>query len=191
MQSPALTNPVIDGLDFLPKSLWESAGSPLHLFHGLKQDYIAELNDPIVQWTPETASGHDSWMGLFVYFELALALPVMLFTVYRLGIKRQGTSGAHELALMVYGFEAAFTTAIAMHDVFYWDNTVYTAAQKNKLLSQMYLPWLIVRKFHSVPFGCLEMVAERIASLMFVTMARRILARIRVADAALAAKKGQ
>lgn len=130
-------------------------------------------------------------MGVFVYFELALALPVMLFTVYRLGIKRQGTSGAHELALMVYGFEAAFTTVIAMHDVFYWDNTVYTAAQKNKLLTQMYLPWLIVREFSPIPSGCLEMIADRIASIIFVTMARRILARIQVADAALAAKKRQ
>ncbi|KAK0645426.1 transmembrane protein 6/97 [Cercophora newfieldiana] len=163
----------VDGLDFYPDALYKPAGSPLHFFHGVKQDYIAELNDPIVQWTPETASGHDSWMGLFVYFELAFALPVMLFTIYRLGIKRTGTSGAHELLLMIYGFEAAFTTSVAMHDVLYWDNTVYTAAQKNKLLFQMYIPWLIVPSF------------------ICLNMASRILARIKVADAALAAKKGQ
>ena len=112
----------------------------------MKQDYIAELNDPIAQWSPATAAGHDSWMGFFVYFEMAVALPIVLFTVYRLGFKRQGTSGAHELALMVYAFEAAFTTAVCMHDVFYWDNSVYTAAMKNKLLYQMYLPWLVVRE---------------------------------------------
>ncbi|KAK0627907.1 transmembrane protein 6/97 [Immersiella caudata] len=164
---------LIDGLDFYPKSLYQPTGSPLHFFHGLKQQYIAETNDPIVQWTPETASGHDSWMGLFVYFEMVLALPVMLFTVYRLGIQRKGTSGAHELALLVYGFEAAFTTAVAMHDVFYWDNDVYTAEQKNKILFQMYAPWVVI------------------PSLIFLTMVSRILARIRVADAALAAKKGQ
>ncbi|KAK4445475.1 hypothetical protein QBC34DRAFT_333135 [Podospora aff. communis PSN243] len=164
---------LIDLLDFYPPSLYLPPSSPLHIFHAVKQAYIAELNDPIVQWTPETASGHDSWMGLFVYFEMALALPVMLFTVYRLGVQRKGTSGAHELALLVYGFEAAFTTGVSMHDVGYWDGGVYTEEMKRKLLWQVYAPWVVM------------------PSLIFVVMVSRIMGRIRVADEAMEGKKGQ
>ena len=138
--------PVIDGLEFYPSWVYEPRGSPLHIFYAAKQQYIAELNDPIAQWSQATASGHDSWMGLWIYLEWVVALPILLFTVYRLGVQRRGTSGAHELALLVYAFHTALTTLTCIHDVFYWDNAVYTAAVKNKILYQAYSPWLIVRK---------------------------------------------
>ncbi|KAK1752014.1 hypothetical protein QBC47DRAFT_389454 [Echria macrotheca] len=161
----------IDGLDFLPPSLYLPATSPLHVFHALKADYIAQHNDPIAQWSPATAAGHDSWMGLFVYAELVLSLPILLFTVYRLCVQRRGTSGAHELALLVYAFETAFTTLTCIHDTLYWDPQVYSVEARKTLVVNMYSPWLIV------------------PSIMFIDMASRILGRIRVADAAVETKK--
>lgn len=144
----SLTSTAIDGLDFLyPKWFYEPTGSPFHIFYMVKQFYIADTNDPIVQWSKETASGHDSWMGMFLYLEMAIELPIVLFTVYRLGIQRKGTSGAHELALLVYSFQTAFTTAVCIHDVFYWDPSVYTAEVKNKVIGMSYLPWVIVRTY--------------------------------------------
>lgn len=145
---------VIDGLEFFPKWTYEPAGSPLHFFHDLKSDYIAEHRDPIALWSPATASGHDSWMGLFIYLEWALALPVVLFTVYRLGVQRKGTSGAHELVLLVYSFEVALSTLVCIHDVFYWDES-YTAEARKTLILNMYSPWLIIRKFPVLGVGIL------------------------------------
>jgi len=146
-----LTWTVIDGLDLMwPKWTYEPAGSPLHIFYTAKTEYLAEHRDPIPQWSPATASGHDSWMGLFLYLEWAVALPILLFTVYRLGVQRKGTSGAHELALLALSVEVALTTLVCIHDVYYWDAS-YTAEAKLKLVTTMYSPWLIVRKLIGPP----------------------------------------
>lgn len=161
----------IDLLEYWPQGLYIPPSSPLHIFHNLKTAYIAEFNDPIAQWSPKTASGHDSWMGFFAYWEMLFLLPVLLFTIYRLGIKRVGTSGQHELLLMLYSFETAFTTGVCIFDVFFWDRSVYTQEIRDKLVWQMYLPWVIT------------------PTLIFFNMASRILARIRIADTAVAAKK--
>ncbi|KAK3352514.1 transmembrane protein 6/97 [Lasiosphaeria hispida] len=160
-------------VEFYPKSLYELPGAPLHFAQLARLDYLAKYNDPIVQWSAETASGHDSWMGLFIVLEYSLALPVMLFTFYRFAIKRRGTSGAHELLLAAYGFETALATLVCIHDIFYWDETLYTLETKNTLIYSYYVPWLVV------------------PSLITIDMVSRILGRIRVADAALVGKKTQ
>lgn len=121
-----------------------------------------------MQWSKETASGHDSWMGMFLYLEMAIELPIVLFTVYRLGVQRKGTSGAHELALLVYSFQTAFTTAVCIHDVLYWDTSVYTAEVKNKVIGMSYLPWVIVRKYALLQRG--ENPADRHS---FLALCRR------------------
>jgi hypothetical protein len=131
--------------------LWKPSGSPLHFAYGAKQDYIAEFNDPIPQWSAATASGHDSWMGLFCHLEVIFALPIILFTIFRLGIQRRGTSGAHELVMLVYAFEAAFTTLTCMNDVLFWDSAIYPLALKQKLLTNMYAPFFVIRKCCSSP----------------------------------------
>lgn len=151
--------PVIDNLELYPERLWKPAGSPLHFAYGAKKDYIAEFNDPIPQWSAATASGHDSWMGLFCHLEVIFVLPIVLFTIFRLGIQRRGTSGAHELLMLVYAFEAAFTTLTCMNDVLYWESAVYPAALKQKLLTNMYAPFLVIRKWSSFPCA-LQTVAD-------------------------------
>ncbi|KAK1826103.1 transmembrane protein 6/97 [Podospora conica] len=164
---------LVDNLELYPERFWKPAGSLLHFAYGAKQDYIAEFNDPIPQWSAATASGHDSWMGLFCHLEVLFALPIIIFTIFRLGIQRKGTSGAHELALLVYAFEAAFTTLTCMNDVLYWDATIYPAALKQKLLLNMYAPFFVI------------------PSILFIDMASRMLGRFREADALLAGKKAQ
>ncbi|KAK0701584.1 transmembrane protein 6/97 [Lasiosphaeria miniovina] len=165
---------LIDGLDyFFPSSMYEPAGAPLHFAYNIKQDYVATYNDPIGQWSPETASGHDSWMGLFLYLEFAFILPAVLYAVFQLGVMRRGTSGATELLLLLYGFETALTTLVCIHDVAYWDPAAYSPEVKRTLTFQLFGPWF------AIPF------------LMSIDMACRILARFKAADAALASKKGQ
>ncbi|KAK3319443.1 transmembrane protein 6/97 [Apodospora peruviana] len=164
---------LIDALEFYPKWLHESPGAPLHLFATVQKEHIAKYNDPIVQWSRETASGHDSWMGLFLYLEFAFTLPTVLYALYRFGVKRTGTSGADELLFLLYGFETALTTLVCIHDSFYWDDAVYSAEVKRTFQVNFFGPWFVI------------------PTLVFIDMASRILSRIRVADAALAGKKVQ
>ncbi|KAL2022640.1 hypothetical protein VTK56DRAFT_4984 [Thermocarpiscus australiensis] len=164
----------IDLLEFLyPRWLYEPAGSLLHPAYSLKQYYIRTYNDPIVQWSAETASGHDSWMGLFLRVELVFLLPTVLYGIYRLGVQRRGTSGADELLFLVFALELAFTTLVCIYDMFYWDDTVYSAELKRKFLYQFYGPYCVI------------------PSLGAIDMAARILGRIRAADAVLASRKSQ
>lgn len=148
--SPRLTariSTVIDLLEFLwPKWVYEPAGAPLHFIFALKEWYIQTYNDPIVQWTVETAAGHDSWMGLFLRVEFVFLLPTVLYAVYRLGVQHRGTSGADELLFMVYALEVAFTTLVCIYDSFYWDDAVYSAELKRTFLVQFYGPWCLIRK---------------------------------------------
>ena len=68
-------------------------------------------------------------------------------------MQRRGTSGAHELALLLYGFEVALTTLVCIHDVAYWDPAVYSSEMKTSQIVKYYLPWFIVRRFPT--FSCL------------------------------------
>lgn len=131
--------------------MYEPAGAPLHLIYAAKEWYIKTYNDPIVQWSAETAAGHDNWMGLFMHVEVVFTLPVVLYAVYRFGIHHKGTSGADELLFLVYALEVAFTTLVCIHDVFYWDSAVYSAELKKTFLVQFYGPWFVIRKCTSHP----------------------------------------
>lgn len=126
--------------------MYESTDAPLYPVYALKEWYIKTYNDPIVQWTAETSSGHDSWMGLFLYLELVLLLPIVLYGIYRLGLQRRGTSGADELLFFVYALELALTTLVCIFDSFYWDSAVYPAELKQAFWFQFYGPWFIIRE---------------------------------------------
>jgi hypothetical protein len=144
---PKLTISVMDLLDFIwPAWVYQLEGAPLHAAYKMKEWYIGKYNDPIVQWTPETASGHDSWMGLFMQLEFAFLLPTVVYGIYRLGVQRRGTSGADELLFLVYAIEVALTTLICIFDVSFWDAAVYSAELKRELQVQLYGPWCLVRK---------------------------------------------
>jgi hypothetical protein len=127
--------------------VYEPAGAPLHGVYALKQWYIATYNDPIVQWSAETASGHDSWMGLFLHVEFLFLLPTALYGVYRFAVQRRGTSGADELLFLVYAVEVAFTTLVCIHDTYYLDSAVYSEEQLRTLRVQLYGPWCLFREY--------------------------------------------
>lgn len=134
-------------LEYLyPTWVYEPAGAPLHAVHALKQWYIQMYNDPIVQWSPETASGHDNWMGFLLHAEFFFLLPTVLYALYRLAVQRRGTSGADELLFFVYALEVAFTTLMCIHDTYYLDDAVYSTDQKRALRFQFYGPWFVIRK---------------------------------------------
>ncbi|KAK3905985.1 hypothetical protein C8A05DRAFT_30141 [Staphylotrichum tortipilum] len=164
----------MDLLEFIwPAWAYEPVGAPLHAAYSVKQWYIQKYSDPIVQWSPETATGHDSWMGLFLYLEAFFLLPTVLYGVYRLVVQRRGTSATDELLFLVYALEVAFTTLICIYDTFYWDNAVYSAELKREMQLQLYGPWFLI------------------PSIGAIDMASRILARVKAADAALGAKKSE
>ncbi|KAK0617785.1 transmembrane protein 6/97 [Bombardia bombarda] len=179
LQVPIILCKLIDMLHFYPTWLYKPTDSPLHFAEKIQQNHIATYNDPYVQWLPATAvpSGHDSWIGLFLYIELAFLLPTALYGVYRLGLdsrgRKQGTSGGDELLFLVYAFETALTTLVCVHDVFYWDKEVYSPEVMRSYQVNLLGPWLVI------------------PSLMFVDMASRIMKRVRVADAAVQGKKMQ
>ncbi|KAH6619101.1 transmembrane protein 6/97 [Chaetomium sp. MPI-SDFR-AT-0129] len=164
----------MDLLDYIwPASLYEPVGSPLHFAFQMKEWYIQKYNDPIVQWSVETASGHDSWMGLFMHLEAFFLLPTVLYGIYRLVVQRRGTSGCDELLFLVYALEVAFTTLICIYDTGFLDEAVYSAEIKHELQYQVYAAWAVL------------------PTLGAIDMAFRILGRIKAADAAQAAKKSQ
>ena len=145
-------------LEFLwPKWVYEPVGALLHPIILVKEWYIQTYNDPIVQWSVETAAGHDSWMGLFLRVEFVFLLPTVLYGVYRLGVQRRGTSGGDELLFMVYALEVAFTTLVCIYDTFYWDSAVYSDELKSTMRIQFYGPWFLIRKCPSLvtAIGCL------------------------------------
>ncbi|KAL0471316.1 hypothetical protein QR685DRAFT_595763 [Neurospora intermedia] len=165
----ALSIPIIlfiDALHFYPSSWYSSPSAPLHIFHLARQDYIAQYNDPIVQWSPSTSvpGSHDSWIGLFLYLEFGFTLPVVLYGFFLLTVKRKGTTGRDELLFLVYALETALTTLVCIYDVGYWDPAVYSEEAKRTMVLQFFGPWFLV------------------PSIMAVDMARRILGRIKVAD---------
>jgi len=81
-----------------------------------------------------------------MHIEFLFTLPIVLYTVYRLGIQRKGTSGADELLLLVYGLETALTTSVCLYDVSYWDDALYPSRLKNVFRFQFYGPWMLIRK---------------------------------------------
>lgn len=158
----------IDALHFYPSSFYLSPSAPLHIFHLARQSYLAETNDPIVQWSPSTAvlGSHDSWIGLFMYLEFGFSLPVVLYGFYKL-VTTKKTTGRDELLFLVYALETALTTLVCIHDVGYWDPKEYSYEVRRKMVLQFLGPWFLV------------------PSIMAVDMARRILGRIKVADEAM------
>ncbi|CAP67446.1 uncharacterized protein PODANS_1_24490 [Podospora anserina S mat+] len=157
-----------------PSSLLVPADAPLHFAYKAKQDYIAKFNDPIVQWSPETASGHDSWMGLFIHLEFFFLLPVMIYAMYKMGIRQKGTSGPDELLFFVYALYNALTTAVCIHDTFYWDKTIW--ADESQL-------WTL-RSAYYAPFVFIPLLGA-------FDMGSRILSRFKAADAAAESKKAE
>ena len=183
----------MDLLEFIwPAWAYEPAGAPLHAAYSVKQWYIQKYNDPIVQWSPESAAGHDSWMGLFLYLEAFFLLPTVLYGVYRLVVQRRGTSACDELLFLVYAFEVAFTTLICIYDTLYWDSAVYSAELKREMQLQLYGPWFLIRKcpVRHPQAKTLTTSCEQ-ASIGAIDMASRILARVKAADAVLGAKKSK
>jgi len=167
--------------------MYEPAGSPLHAAFRSKQWYIASFNDPIVQWTPETSAGHDSWMGLFLFLEAAFLLPAILYGLYCFGIRRKGTSGEDELLFFVYALEVWFTTVICAFDVWNLDSAVWSAEIKHTLVIQFYGPYLVLRKSNVRSRSARTLTQE--AALGAIDMGSRILYRIRTADTLLETKK--
>ncbi len=127
-------------MDKYPAWLWVPSDSPLHFLYVLREWYIQEYNDPMAQWTPESGM---SWVPLFFWAELLFSLPIVLYSVYRLP-GRVGTSGVTELLILLYAFETAFTTAVCINDVPYWDPKVYSAEQKTVFFYQLG-PWVLIR----------------------------------------------
>lgn len=90
-----------------------------------------------------------NFMPFFFAIELAFQLPVVLYSVHRLGWagSGSGTTGPFELVLLIYAFETAFSTMLCMNHVFYLDPADFTPAQRSAFLWQLMGPWVSVRKF--------------------------------------------
>lgn len=136
-------------MPFYPAWLYQAPGAPLHVLQQLRDFYIAEYNDPIVQ---EDKQPH--YMGILFVIEVAMQLPIAFYSVYRLGLgsgKRAGTTGRFELALLVYALETALSTVLCLHFVYSLDPVEYP--KRNVMLLQNYGPWFVARKFAANPVG--------------------------------------
>ncbi|KAI6263398.1 hypothetical protein MCOR27_010295 [Pyricularia oryzae] len=96
---------------------------------------------------------------------MAFQLPTSLYAVLRLR-KGRGTSGGDELLLLVYAFNVFFSTLLCAHDVYHWDEKLYTMAEKHFIVGGIYGSWMLI------PFA------------MFVDMYLRLYARVSTSDIA-------
>lgn len=85
-------------------------------------------------------------MPFLFTIEISFQLPVALYSVYRLGRGDKGTTGGHELLLLTYALEAAFSTALCIVHTTYLDPADFTPAQWDVFTYQLMGPWIAIRK---------------------------------------------
>ncbi|KAF3767322.1 hypothetical protein M406DRAFT_69477 [Cryphonectria parasitica EP155] len=130
----------IDGVPyFYPTWLYQPKGSPLHFLQQLRDHDISTYNDPLIQdhMAP-------NFMPFLFSIELGFQLPVTLYSAYRLN--KGTTTGAHELLLLVYAVETAFSTMLCMNHALYLDPSDFTPEQKDAFLYQLMGPWVAFRE---------------------------------------------
>lgn len=177
-----MTKKGFDAVPFYPAWLYKTPGTPLHFLQQLRDFYIAQYDDPIVQ---DDKAPH--YMAILFVLEVAMQLPVALYAVYRLGLGARRTTGPFELVLLVYALETALSTVLVLHFVYLLDPAEYP--QKNVLIFQNYVPWLIARESAATtsrrPIGFerrWRMLTCTIAGLMFVDMFCRLYKRLSTTD---------
>ncbi|WYZ46167.1 hypothetical protein EsH8_IX_000392 [Colletotrichum jinshuiense] len=151
---------LVDLVPFYPSALYANPDSPLHFLQLLRDFYISTYNDPFFVAPHDS---HPSWFQLFTYLEIFYQLPMAVWMVYRFS-RRSATTPGFELAVLVFSVECIVTTLTCIHDVFYWDPAVYSQAQKNVFIFNLYGPWVII------------------PALMGLDMWLRILNRVNAAD---------
>ncbi|KAH8847801.1 hypothetical protein MCOR02_009987 [Pyricularia oryzae] len=159
-----IVTPLIDGLPFYPKWLYATPDSPLYFLQRIHELYVTTYRDLIVtEWHSPVPVR--PWVRLCTYIEMAFQLPTSLYAVLRLR-KGRGTSGGDELLLLVYAFNVFFSTLLCAHDVYHWDEKLYTMAEKHFIVGGIYGSWMLI------PFA------------MFVDMYLRLYARVSTSDIA-------
>ncbi|OHE96873.1 hypothetical protein CORC01_07840 [Colletotrichum orchidophilum] len=153
---------LVDLVPFYPTALYATSSSPLHFLQVLRDFYISTYNDPFFTASHENLP---SWFKLFTYLEIFYQLPMAAWMVYRFS-RSTGTTPGFELAVLVFSVECALTTLTCIYDVFHWDPAVYSQAQKNVFVFNLYGPWVII------------------PTLIGLDMWLRILKRVKVADKA-------
>lgn len=135
---------MIDGLPFYPKWLYATPDSPLYFLQRIHELYVTTYRDLIVtEWHSPVPVR--PWVRLCTYIEMAFQLPTSLYAVLRLR-KGRGTSGGDELLLLVYAFNVFFSTLLCAHDVYHWDEKLYTMAEKHFIVGGIYGSWMLIRE---------------------------------------------
>lgn len=167
---------MVDLVPFYPSSLYADPSAPLHFLQVIRDFYISTYNDPYFV-TPH--DGLPSWFKLFTYIEIVYQLPMAVWMVYRFS-GRTGTTPGFELAVLVFAVECALTTLTCIYDTLHWDPAVYSQAQKNVFIFNLYGPWVVMRKsaFPDRKLRSLGTDRRSIAALMGLDMWMRILGRL-------------
>ncbi|TLS30974.1 hypothetical protein PpBr36_03289 [Pyricularia pennisetigena] len=155
---------LVDAVPFYPKWLYASPESPLYFLQRIHDFYVDTYRDLVViEW--HNAVPVRPWVRLFAYFAISFQFPTAVYAALRLR-KGRGTSGGDELLFLVYALEAFLSTLVCIHDVYHWDEKLYTMAEKHFLVGVFYSPWLLI------PFA------------MFVDLYLRLYGRVSASDVA-------
>lgn len=134
---------MVDLPPLYPRHLWEPEGAPARVLWHIRQYYIHTFNDPFFT-TP-----HDelpSWYILFTYLEVAVQIPMNWWIWRVFEVLDHGTTPGFELACVAYGVQVALTTLTCLFDVAYWDDAVYSVADKSTFVFGFYGPFVVIRK---------------------------------------------
>ncbi|KAI6353755.1 hypothetical protein MCOR25_008899 [Pyricularia grisea] len=133
---------LIDAVPFYPKWLYASPESPLYFLQRIHDFYVGTYRDLIVtEW--HKAVPVRPWVRLNAYIEVGFQLPTAVYAALRLR-KGRGTSGGDELLFLVYACQTFYSTLLCAHDVYHWDEKLYTMAEKHFLVGGFYSSWMLI-----------------------------------------------
>jgi hypothetical protein len=131
---------VLEFVQFYPRALWANPGSPLHFLVSFRTWYVAFSEDPFF------AAGNDApWFHATVYVELLIQMPCALYVVSKLA-SGAPTTGATELASLVYGVATTICSTACLFEVAGMGPDVLSAEKRTSLLLGTYGPYCVIRE---------------------------------------------
>ena len=131
----------MDFVQFYPKALWATPGTPLHFLVPFRSWYLASFEDPFF-----SANYHAPWFEASVWVELLVQFPTAVYLIYKLSSVKPST-GPVELAGLVYAIATSICSGSCLAEVLSMGPEVLSAEKRTSLIFGTYGPYCVIRKY--------------------------------------------